>query len=169
MSSDLTHAALGIGGNLGDTQQNLINVISNLAHQLDVEVLSVSKLYKTPPWGKTDQPAFLNACILVETSLTARQLLDKCLDIEQKLGRVRAERWGPRQVDIDILYFGDEVITEEGLEVPHPRMTDRAFVMQPLSDIAPDKLISGKLVSQWAQELHDEAIEVVLENDDWWM
>ncbi|MEP2945938.1 MAG: 2-amino-4-hydroxy-6-hydroxymethyldihydropteridine diphosphokinase [Lentilitoribacter sp.] len=169
MSSDLTHAALGIGGNLGDTQQNLINVISNLAHQLDVEVLSVSKLYKTPPWGKTDQPAFLNACILVETSLTARQLLDKCLDIEQKLGRVRAERWGPRQVDIDILYFGDEVIVEEGLEVPHPRMTDRAFVMQPLSDIAPDKLISGKLVSQWAQELHDEAIEVVLENDDWWM
>lgn len=169
MSSDLTHAALGIGGNLGDTQQNLINVISNLAHQLDVEVLSVSKLYKTPPWGKTDQPAFLNACILVETSLTARQLLDKCLDIEQKLGRVRAERWGPRQVDIDILYFGDEVIAEEGLEVPHPRMTDRAFVMQPLSDIAPDKLISGKLVSQWAQELHDEAIEVVLENDDWWM
>lgn len=169
MSSDLTHAALGIGGNLGDTQQNLINVISNLAHQLDVEVLSVSKLYKTPPWGKTDQPAFLNACIMVETSLTARQLLDKCLDIEQKLGRVRAERWGPRQVDIDILYFGDEVITEEGLEVPHPRMTDRAFVMQPLSDIAPDKLISGKLVSQWAQELHDEAIEVVLENDDWWM
>lgn len=169
MSSDLTHAALGIGGNLGDTQQNLINVISNLAHQLDVEVLSVSKLYKTPPWGKTDQPAFLNACILVETSLTARQLLDKCLDIEQKLGRVRAERWGPRQVDIDILYFGDEVIAEEGLEVPHPRMTDRAFVMQPLSDISPDKLISGKFVSQWAQELHDEAIEVVLENDDWWM
>lgn len=169
MSSDLTHAALGIGGNLGDTQQNLINVISNLAHQLDVEVLSVSKLYKTPPWGKTDQPAFLNACILVETSLTARRLLDKCLDIEQKLGRVRAERWGPRQVDIDILYFGDEEIAEEGLEVPHPRMTDRAFVMQPLSDIAPDKLISGKLVSQWAQELHDEAIEVVLENDDWWM
>lgn len=169
MSSGLTHAALGVGGNLGDTQQNLINVISNLAHQLDVEVLSVSKLYKTPPWGKTDQPAFLNACILVETSLTARQLLDKCLDIEQKLGRVRAERWGPRQVDIDILYFGDEVIVEEGLEVPHPRMTDRAFVMQPLSDIAPDKLISGKLVSKWAQELHDEAIEVVLENDDWWM
>lgn len=169
MSSDLTHAALGIGGNLGDTQQNLINVICNLAHQLDVEVLSVSKLYKTPPWGKTDQPAFLNACILVETSLTARQLLDKCLDIEQKLGRVRAERWGPRQVDIDILYFGDEVITEEGLEVPHPRMTDRAFVMQPLSDISPDKLISGKFVSQWAQELHDEAIEVVLESDDWWM
>lgn len=169
MSSDLTHAALGIGGNLGDTQQNLINVISNLAHQLDVEVLSVSKLYKTPPWGQTDQPAFLNACLLVETSLTARLLLDKCLDIEQKLGRVRAERWGPRQVDIDILYFGDEVIVEEGLEVPHPRMTDRAFVMQPLSDIAPDKLISGKLVSQWAQELHDEAIEVVLENDDWWM
>lgn len=169
MSSDLTHAALGIGGNLGDTQQNLINVISNLAHQLDVEVLSVSKLYKTPPWGKTDQPAFLNACLLVETSLTARQLLDKCLDIEQKLGRVRAERWGPRQVDIDILYFGDEVIVEEGLEVPHPRMTDRAFVMQPLSDIAPDKLISGKFVSQWAQELHDEAIEVVLESDDWWM
>lgn len=169
MSNDLTHAALGIGGNLGDTQQNLINVISNLAHQLDIEVLSVSKLYKTPPWGKTDQPAFLNACILVETSLSARQLLDKCLDIEQKLGRVRAERWGPRQVDIDILYFGDQVIAEEGLEVPHPRMTDRAFVMQPLSDIAPDKLICGKLVSQWAKELHDEAIEVVLENDDWWM
>ncbi|MEO9459175.1 MAG: 2-amino-4-hydroxy-6-hydroxymethyldihydropteridine diphosphokinase [Lentilitoribacter sp.] len=169
MSNDLARAALGIGGNLGDTKQNLINVISNLAHQLDVEVLSVSKLYKTPPWGKTDQPAFLNACMLVETSLSARQLLDKCLDIEQKLGRVRGERWGPRQVDIDILFFGDEVIAEEGLEVPHPRMTDRAFVMQPLSDIAPDEMISGKLVSEWAKDLHDDAIEVVCEDCDWWM
>lgn len=169
MSNDLTRAALGIGGNLGNTKQNLINVISNLAHQLDVEVLSVSKLYKTPPWGKTDQPAFLNACLLVETSLSARQLLDKCLDIEQKLGRVRAERWGPRQVDIDILFFGDEVIAEEGLEVPHPRMTDRAFVMQPLSDIAPNKIISGKSVSKWAKDLHDDAIEIVCEEEDWWM
>ena len=169
MSGDLTRAALGIGGNLGDTKQNLINVISNLAHQLDVEVLLVSKLYKTPPWGKTDQPAFLNACILLETSLSARQLLDKCLDIEQKLGRVRSERWGPRQVDIDILFFGDEVIAEEGLEVPHPRMTDRAFVIQPLSDIAPDEVISGQSVSKWAKSLHDDAIEVVYKDSDWWM
>lgn len=169
MSIELTRAALGIGGNLGDTKQNLIKVISNLAHQLDVEVLLVSKLYKTPPWGKTDQPAFLNACLLVETRLSARQLLDKCLDIEQKLGRVRAERWGPRQVDIDILYFGDEVIAEEGLEVPHPRMTDRAFVMQPLSDITPDKVIFGRAVQNWAKDLYDDAIDVVCEKDDWWM
>lgn len=169
MSNDLTRAALGIGGNLGDTKQNLINVISNLAHQLDVEVLSVSKLYKTPPWGKTDQPAFLNACMLVETSLSARQLLDKCLDIEQKLGRVRAERWGPRQVDIDILFFGDEIIAEEGLEVPHPRMTDRAFVMQPLSDIAADKVISGQSVLKWAKALHDDGIEIICDDSDWWM
>lgn len=169
MSNDLTRAALGIGGNLGDTKQNLINVISNLAHQLDVEVLSVSKLYKTPPWGKTDQPAFLNACMLVETSLSARQLLDKCLDIEQKLGRVRTERWGPRQVDIDILFFGDEIIAEEGLEVPHPRMTDRAFVMQPLSDIAADKVISGQSVLKWAKDLHDDGIEIICDDSDWWM
>lgn len=169
MNDNLTRAALGIGGNLGDTQQNLANVISHLAHQIDIEVLKASKLYKTPPWGKTDQPPFLNACLLVETSLTARALLEKCLDIEQKHGRVRAERWGPRLVDIDILYFGDDMIAEEGLEVPHPRMTDRAFVMQPLADISPDKLLFGKTVSQWAKDLHDDAIEIVCENDDWWM
>ena len=169
MNDNLTRAALGIGGNLGDTQQNLANVISHLAHQIDIEVLKASKLYKTPPWGKTDQPPFLNACLLVETSLTARALLEKCLDIEQKHGRVRAERWGPRLVDIDILYFGDDVIAEEGLEVPHPRMTDRAFVMQPLADISPDKLLFGKTVSQWAKDLHDDGIEIVCENDDWWM
>src|SRR5262245_38391899 len=98
-------------------------------------VVSVSSLYRTPPWGKTDQPDFLNAAAAVRTTLSPRGLLDLCLETERKLKRVRAERWGPRLIDMDLLIFGDRTIDEEGLVLPHPRMLERAFVLVPLAEI----------------------------------
>ena len=101
-------------------------------------VIAVSSLYRTPPWGKTDQPDFINAAAEIRTSLEPRALLALCLDAEHELKRVRQERWGPRIVDIDILAFGDRMIREAGLEIPHPRIPERAFVLVPLAEIAPE-------------------------------
>ena len=107
----------------------------------------MSSLYRTPPWGKTDQPDFINAAAEIRTSLEPRALLALCLDAEHELKRVRQERWGPRIVDIDILAFGDRVIREAGLEIPHPRILERAFVLVPLAEIAPELEILGSSVS----------------------
>jgi 2-amino-4-hydroxy-6-hydroxymethyldihydropteridine diphosphokinase len=145
----MTVAALGIGGNLGDRQANLAAAVAAIAAHPDVRVEAVSALYETPPWGKTDQPAFLNAAVRVETRLSARALLDAILDIERRLGRKRGERWGPRTVDIDILLYGDAAIDEPGLRVPHPRLTERAFALAPLADVLPRALVSGRRVSYW--------------------
>jgi 2-amino-4-hydroxy-6-hydroxymethyldihydropteridine diphosphokinase len=114
-----------------------------------VRVTAESPIYRTPPWGKTDQPDFLNMAAEVETSLSAHKLLDLCLSIELASGRVRDERWGPRNIDIDVIAYGDAVISDERLTVPHPHAHERAFVLAPLSDIAPDLMIGGKSVSEW--------------------
>ena len=107
-------------------------------------MVSVSSLYRTPPWGKTDQPDFLNAAAEVLTGHSPRELLDLCLEAERRLKRVRQERWGPRLIDIDILVFGDRAVHEGGLEIPHPRMLERAFVLVPLAEIAPDLVALGQ-------------------------
>jgi 2-amino-4-hydroxy-6-hydroxymethyldihydropteridine diphosphokinase len=103
-----------------------------------VVILRTSRFILTRPVGKTDQPDFLNAAAAVRTDLSAQALLDLLLRIESSLGRVRAERWGPRTLDLDLLLYDDEVIREPGLEVPHPRMHERRFVLEPLAEIAPD-------------------------------
>ena len=97
----------------------------------------MSSVYRTPPWGKLDQPDFLNMAALVETTLPARALLALCLEVERGLGRERRERWGPRLIDIDILTYGEATIDEPDLKVPHPRLTERAFALAPLAEIAP--------------------------------
>ncbi len=100
--------------------------------------------YETPPWGKTDQPAFANAALTVRTSLSPRALLETGLEIERAMGRVRLERWGPRRIDIDVLTYGDEHIAEPHLTIPHPAIAERAFVLVPLLEIAPDFVLDGK-------------------------
>ena len=162
-------AGLGIGGNLGDAKQNLIDTINFIEVTDDISLLAVSKLYQTPPWGKLDQPPFLNACLLVKTQLSARALLTACLAIEDKLGRVRTERWGPRLIDVDVLYYSDQVIDEEGLQIPHPRMTERAFVMVPLSDIDPLKTLNGKSVEVWVEDLDADGIEPLSNDGNWYL
>jgi 2-amino-4-hydroxy-6-hydroxymethyldihydropteridine diphosphokinase len=145
----VTDAVLGIGGNLGDRRAYLAGAVARLAAHPDILVMAVSPLYETPPWGKTDQPAFLNAAILVATQLTPRALLDAILAVEAGLGRRRNERWGPRVIDIDILLYGGRRVDEPGLRIPHPRLAERAFALRPLIDLLPDAEIFGRPAREW--------------------
>ena len=141
----MTLAAIGLGANLGDAAATLREAIAELARLPDTELLRASRLYRTPAWGRTEQPDFINAVVLVETAVPARELLDALLAIERNFGRVRVdgERWGPRTLDLDLLLFGDAVIDEPGLRVPHPHLHERAFALLPLVEIAPQLVIPG--------------------------
>ncbi|MDF2630818.1 MAG: 2-amino-4-hydroxy-6-hydroxymethyldihydropteridine pyrophosphokinae [Symbiobacteriaceae bacterium] len=129
-------AYLSLGSNLGDRLGYLAEAIRRLGAP-HTRVTQVSSIYETAPWGKTDQPSFLNMAAAVETDLTPDELLRHILSVEQVLGRVRTVRWGPRTVDIDMLLYGDERRATPDLQLPHPRMANRAFVLVPLLEIAP--------------------------------
>lgn len=159
---------LSLGGNLGDPAKSMGAALRLLDSTPGVEVVAVSSLYRTPPWGKTDQPDFLNAAAELRTSLAPRALLDACLDAERKLKRVRAERWGPRLIDIDILVFGGQVIHESGLEIPHPRMFERAFVLVPFAEIAPMLVMGGKPLADHLSSIDLSGIERLDSRRDWW-
>lgn len=159
---------LSLGGNLGEPARAMGAALRMVDEDPQTEVVAVSSLYRTPPWGKLDQPDFLNATAEISTSLSPRELLDLCLEAERKLKRVREERWGPRLVDIDILVFGDRVIHETGLEVPHPRMLERAFVLVPLSEIAPDFSAGGASLTERLKQIDRAGIEKLPSGPDWW-
>lgn len=159
---------LSLGGNIGDPAHAMAEALRMLDADPSTEVIAVSSLYRTPPWGKIDQPDFLNAAAQVETTLSPRGLLDLCLDAERKLKRVRQERWGPRLIDIDILVFGNLTIHESGLEIPHPRMLERAFVLAPLAEIAPDFVAGGKSLGAWLAGVDAAGIERQPSGRDWW-
>ena len=131
-------------------------------------VVAVSSLYRTPPWGKLDQPDFLNAAAEIATRQTPHGLLNLCLEAELALKRVRKERWGPRIVDIDVLTFDDVSLHEPGLELPHPRMLERAFVLVPLAEIAPGFVISGRTIAEHAAAIDGAGIERQGGGSDWW-
>jgi len=133
----VTEAYLGLGSNLGNRLAFLQRAVAMLDDAAGVLVTGVSRVYETDPVGGTEQPRFLNAVVRVETSLTPRGLLDLATEIERDGSRVRAERWGPRTLDLDILLFGSREVEEPDLVIPHPRMADRAFVLIPLLDLAP--------------------------------
>jgi 2-amino-4-hydroxy-6-hydroxymethyldihydropteridine diphosphokinase len=141
-------ASLGLGGNIGDVAAAFVYALRRLAEARNVALLRASSVYRTPPWGKLDQPPFLNMALLVETALPARALLSLCLEIEAGMGRRRLERWGPRTLDIDILTYGDEAIDEPDLKTPHPRIAERAFVLAPLAEIAPHLRVGDREISQ---------------------
>lgn len=169
MSSDpVRTAALGLGGNIGEPKAAMARALAALDERPDCRVIAVSCLYRTPPWGKTDQAWFFNACALVETWLSPEDLLDACLGIERKMKRERLERWGPRTIDIDVLTYAG--IKQRGgrLELPHPRMTARGFVLMPLADIAPDLTVEGRNVRDWLAAADVTGIEVADEGADWW-
>jgi len=161
-------ATLGLGGNLGDPVAAMAEALRRLDERRDCRVTSVSRLYRTPPWGKTDQDDFYNACAAVETLLEPQELLAACLEIERTMKRVRVERWGPRTIDIDILTFSDRIIDAEHLKVPHPRMTERAFVLMPLADLDPQLSVQGQPVAAWLQAVDKAGIVVANENRAWW-
>ncbi|AKS70058.1 2-amino-4-hydroxy-6-hydroxymethyldihydropteridine pyrophosphokinase [Staphylococcus schleiferi] len=132
----MVDAYLGLGSNIGDRENQLKEAIRLLRENEAIEIIAISPIYETKPVGYTEQPDFLNLCLHIKTELSAQALLKVALNTEAELHRVRKIRWGPRTIDIDILLYGDEVIEETDLIVPHPRMTERAFVMIPLNDIA---------------------------------
>lgn len=134
----MTKVYLSLGSNLGARISIISETLERLLSLPESKVIGLSEFYETPAWGKEDQPDFINLCCELETALSAQDLLTYCQQIEQDLGRERKEKWGPRTIDIDILFFGQEVVNEENLVVPHPYIQERAFVLQPLSDIAPD-------------------------------
>ena len=133
-------AFVGLGSNLGEREATLWKALEGLGATQGIEVLAVSSFRETDPVGVVDQPRFVNAAAALETSLSPRELLERLLDVERSLGRDRAveERWGPRTLDLDLLLYGGESIDEPGLEVPHPRLAERAFVLEPLLELDPD-------------------------------
>lgn len=140
----MTRAYVGLGANLGPKEVTLLRAVDLLAGEPGVEVLAVSQLHETQPVGNTDQPDFLNGALSVDTSLSPRELLDALLRVEQELGRVRDdERWGPRTIDLDLLVYGDEIVDEPGLRVPHPRLHERRFALEPLVDLEPELVVPG--------------------------
>ena len=159
---------LGLGGNIGDPAAAMGAALRILDADPSTEVVAVSSLYRTPPWGKTDQPDFLNAAAELRTSLAPRALLTLCLEAERTLKRERLERWGPRLIDIDVLVYGGLHIHEPGLEVPHPRMLERAFVLVPLAEIAPDFVIAGKPLAEWQRTIDTAGIIRQPSGRDWW-
>ncbi|SIQ13373.1 2-amino-4-hydroxy-6-hydroxymethyldihydropteridinediphosphokinase [Rhizobium sp. RU20A] len=167
-SGPVVRAALGLGGNIGEPVAAMARALQALDARADTTVTAVSRLYRTPPWGKTDQAWFFNACALVETALQPEALLDVGLDIERSMKRERIERWGPRTIDIDVLLWGDASIASERLTVPHPRMTDRAFVLKPLADILPDGVTGGRTVATWLAAVDRAGIEIADPDSGWW-
>ena len=139
-------ATLGLGSNIGDKAANIQHAIELLVAAGDIDVVARSRLYRTAPWGVTDQDWFVNACVAIKTDLSARELLLRCQKVEKELGRIRQRHWGPRSIDVDILTYRNELISEADLKVPHPLIAERSFVLVPLSDIAPALHISGATV-----------------------
>lgn len=161
-------AFLSLGGNLGDPAKSMAAALHMLDASGNTRVVAVSSLHRTPPWGKIDQPDFLNVTAEVATSLAPLELLELCLEVERRLKRVRVERWGPRLIDIDVLLLGNSNVSDVGLEIPHPRMLDRAFVMVPLAEIAPELVLAGKTAAEWAASLDSAGIERLESGRDWW-
>lgn len=161
-------AFLGIGGNIGDPRPVMARALRMVDADRMTNVVQVSSLYSTPPWGKLDQPDFLNAVAQVRTRRSPRALLDLCLDIEVQLKRVRGERFGPRMIDLDVLLYGTRSVKEVGLEIPHPRMFVRAFVLVPLAEIAPDLTIRNVKVASHLTSLDKGGIRKVTDDGSWW-
>jgi 2-amino-4-hydroxy-6-hydroxymethyldihydropteridine diphosphokinase len=137
-------AFVALGSNLDDPADHVLRAMDELAGLPGTRVVARSSLYRTAPLGKLDQPDFINAVVQISTELTPRGLLQELLAIEQRHARVRTELNAPRTLDLDLLLYGDEVIDQPGLHVPHPRMHERAFVLLPLAEIAPGAHIPGR-------------------------
>ena len=158
--TDEGRVVLALGGNVGDKVLSLRQALRALASEPGIELTAVSRFYRTPPWGKTDQDWFVNACALARTSLKPEALLDRVKRIEVELGRKPAERWGPRVIDIDLIAYGDVTLKTGRLTLPHPELFNRAFVLVPLAEIAPDLIIAGSRVGEAAARLQTDASEV---------
>ena len=150
---------LGLGGNVGDPSDAIRNAIAALKARGIAEIDKLSSLYRTAPWGGVPQPDYANACAIGRTELAPLDLLDAVKALERDLGRVDTVRWGPRVIDIDILYYGDVSLQDERLVIPHRDLLRRAFVLIPLAEIAPDLVIAGRRIADAARELAGEDVK----------
>jgi 2-amino-4-hydroxy-6-hydroxymethyldihydropteridine diphosphokinase len=157
----MPEALVALGGNLGDVRDTLDRAIAAFCDGNDVRLLARSSDYRTPPWGVADQPPFVNLAVAVETSLTPQELLARAQAVELALGRERGKerRWGPRPVDIDLIAYDDLALDTPDLTLPHPRLFERAFVLVPLAEIAPQRVIAGIKVRDALARVAAEGIE----------
>jgi len=157
----VAQALLGLGGNIGDVRATLDEAVHRFAEGAQVKLIARSSDYRTPPWGITDQPPFINCAIAVETMLSPSALLDRAHEVERKLGRdrTREQHWGPRTIDIDLLSYDDLAMDESDLILPHPRLFERAFVLVPLAEILPDAVIGGRRVRDALAQINTNGIE----------
>lgn len=159
----MNKAYLGLGTNMGDRETYLSSAVNLLDNYENITVTNKSKIYETKAWGYIDQADFLNMCIEIKTSLNEYELLKVCQEVELKLNRERIIRWGPRTIDVDILFFNDIILNNEDLYIPHPRISERAFVLIPLMDINKNLLIKGKVIGEYLNSLTNEERDEVKE------
>jgi len=157
----MSEALLALGGNVGDSRAILDRAVALLCDGKTVHLVARSSDYRTPPWGDTDQAPFINLCIAVSTTLAPPDLLARAHGVERALGRDRARErhWGPRTADIDILAYDDVTWSDPALTLPHPRLFERAFVLVPLAEIAPDRIIAGRRIGDAAAAIDRSGIE----------
>ena len=159
---------LGLGSNLGDPKANLCEAVERLSAHPDVRLQRLASLYLTAPIGYTDQPDFINSAAVVETDLDPIDLQALTKGIENEMGRTRNFRWGPRVIDIDILLYDAVVVDEPDLTIPHPSIMERAFVMEPLAEVAPDLILpDGRTPREVLGELGDQGVVRLPETDQW--
>jgi 2-amino-4-hydroxy-6-hydroxymethyldihydropteridine diphosphokinase len=158
---------IGLGGNIGEVVASMAQALHVLDKHPSIRVLERSNLYTTPPWGDLDQDDFINACAKLETRLPPEGLLVELKKAEKHLKRKRTRRWGPRTIDLDILFFEGVEMKTETLEIPHPRMTERGFVLMPLNDLAPGLTIKGRSVNQWLKKIEVAGINRLDDHSSW--
>jgi 2-amino-4-hydroxy-6-hydroxymethyldihydropteridine diphosphokinase len=165
MSDQLTRSAIALGSNMGDSLVILKSTLETLNQVPGIMITAQSSWYKTKAVGPP-QPDYFNACAILEVEISPQDLLTTLLTIEQKFGRVREERWGPRTLDLDLLLYGDLILNEPNLQIPHPRMYERAFVLVPLAEIAPNwtEPIFGRRIKNLLQEVDNSGVNLVEEN-----
>jgi 2-amino-4-hydroxy-6-hydroxymethyldihydropteridine diphosphokinase len=164
MIATMAEALIALGGNLGDVRTTFDRALAVLCDGADVRLAARSSDYATPPWGVKDQPPFVNCCVALDTSLTPHALLARAQEVERAFGREREieMRWGPRTLDIDLLAYDDVSLNGPELTLPHPRLFERAFVLVPLGEIAPDRMIGGVRVGDALAKVDATGIEKLL-------
>jgi 2-amino-4-hydroxy-6-hydroxymethyldihydropteridine diphosphokinase len=159
----MADAVLGLGGNIGDARDTLDRAVDLICDNIDTTLRARSSHYLTPPWGGVAQPDFVNMCLIVDTELSPRALLERVRTVERVLGRNRGNevRWGPRRIDIDLLDYDQVTQNEAELTLPHPRLFERAFVLVPLAEIAPERVIAGTKVRDALARLDTSGIKLM--------